>query len=187
MNERRKQDAYKHLAAIRQSRDALGKLGLAGTDDLFERKLRRIVGRAHEAMRELGEFLEEAHPHGAPRPAAPPGADLSARLLSSADLAAYRALQRQSLEEAPLAFVQTLDEDARTPDEEVAAWLDRGEVWGVFRRGELVGKLVLEALPHAPFAHTRCCMPSTSIPGRAAPGRARRSSPRSARMRGRGA
>src|SRR5690606_14509032 len=92
MNERRKQDAYKHLAAIRQSLDALGKLGLAGTDDLFERKLRRIVGRAHEAMRELGEFLEEAHPHGAPRPAAPPGADLSARLLSSADLAAYRAL-----------------------------------------------------------------------------------------------
>lgn len=80
---------------------------------------------------------------------------LTTRPLTRADLAAYRALQCLALTEAPDAFAQTVEQDARTSDEEVAAWLDHGETWGVFSNGALVGKLVMDALPYAAFAHTR--------------------------------
>jgi ribosomal protein S18 acetylase RimI-like enzyme len=82
-------------------------------------------------------------------------AAIEARQLKAADLAAYRALQRFALTEAPDAFAQTVEQDASTSDEDVAAWLDRGEAWGVFKSGALVGKLVMDALPYAAFAHTR--------------------------------
>lgn len=80
---------------------------------------------------------------------------IEARRLTSADLAAYRALHRFALEEAPHAFAQTLEQDAAQSDEAVAVWLDRGEVWGVLKDGALAGKLVMDALPYPAFAHTR--------------------------------
>ena len=78
-----------------------------------------------------------------------------ARQLTPADLAAYRALHRFGLEEAPSAFVQTRADDAKIADADIEAMLARGEGWGVFEGERLLGKLVIDALPYACLAHTR--------------------------------
>jgi RimJ/RimL family protein N-acetyltransferase len=77
------------------------------------------------------------------------------RVLTRADLAAYRALQRFGLQERPDAFADTLALDAARPDEEVAALLDRGEIWGAFVDGRLLAKIMLYYPPYPAFAHTR--------------------------------
>lgn len=80
---------------------------------------------------------------------------MEVRSLSLGDLVAYRALHRFALTEAPHAFVEDAAQDAARPNSEVAALMARGEAWGVFHNGRLVGKLVMDGLPYAPLAHTR--------------------------------
>ncbi len=77
------------------------------------------------------------------------------RILTVEDLAAYRALHRFALSEAPQAFVETLANDAVRSDAVVAEMLARGEGWGAFDDGRLVGKLVIDAPPYDCLAHTR--------------------------------
>ncbi|WP_395648062.1 GNAT family N-acetyltransferase [Terricaulis sp.] len=80
---------------------------------------------------------------------------MHARQLTVADLAAYRALHRFALQEAPFAFVETLANDDARPDAPIADMLARGEGWGVFEGERLLGKLVIDTLPYACFSHTR--------------------------------
>ncbi|MEJ0061300.1 MAG: GNAT family N-acetyltransferase [Terricaulis sp.] len=77
------------------------------------------------------------------------------RVLTRGDLAAYRGLQRFGLQERPEAFADTLALDTARPDEEVAAMLSRGEVWGAFVDGRLLAKILLDYPPYPAFAHTR--------------------------------
>lgn len=77
------------------------------------------------------------------------------RQLTAADLAEYRALQRFGLSTQPEAFVDTLSQDAARTDADAAAPLARGEGWGVFRDGKLVGKLTMDHPPYESFVHTR--------------------------------
>jgi GNAT superfamily N-acetyltransferase len=77
------------------------------------------------------------------------------RKLTITDLAAYRALHRFALTQAPEAFVETAPQDAGRTDAEIAAMLERGEAWGVFEGERLLGELVIDHLPHAVLAHTR--------------------------------
>jgi len=77
------------------------------------------------------------------------------RALTPDDLPAYRALYRFALTEAPHAFVATLENDAARSDESVAEVLLRGEAWGAFDGENLIGQLVIDALPYARLAHTR--------------------------------
>lgn len=78
------------------------------------------------------------------------------RRLSTSDLQAYRALHRFGLGEPnSLGFVQSVEEDLRVSDEEVAAMLARGEGWGAFAEDQLVAKLTMDTLPYAMLAHTR--------------------------------
>lgn len=77
------------------------------------------------------------------------------RRLAVSDLAAYRALHRRALKEAAQAFVETPEEDADKPDSDVAPVLERGEAWGAFVDGKLVGKMTIDCLPYAALAHTR--------------------------------
>lgn len=79
---------------------------------------------------------------------------LTVRRLSSADLAAYRALHRFGMVEAPHGFVDVPATDAARPDEAVEAVLGRGEGWGAFDGERLVGKLTIDALPYPSLAHT---------------------------------
>jgi GNAT superfamily N-acetyltransferase len=76
------------------------------------------------------------------------------RVLTASDLAAYRALHRFGMTEAPLGFVDVAETDAARSDSEVAAMLDRGDGWGVFDGDRLVGKLTIDALPYPSLAHT---------------------------------
>lgn len=80
---------------------------------------------------------------------------LNVRAVTIDDVAAYRDLHRYGLIEAPLAFVETPDEDAAREDSVVAAMLLRGDGWGVFEADRLVGKLVIDSLPYACLTHTR--------------------------------
>ncbi|MBL8551230.1 MAG: GNAT family N-acetyltransferase [Hyphomonadaceae bacterium] len=80
---------------------------------------------------------------------------MEVRRLTVGDLAAYRALHRMGLEESPTAFVEATADDAKRPDGEIEAMLARGEGWGVFIEGALVGKLTIDTLPYATLAHTR--------------------------------
>lgn len=80
---------------------------------------------------------------------------MHARQLTLADLAAYRALHRFALIEAPHAFVETLAQDQARSDAPVAEMLARGEGWGVFEGERLLGKLVIDALPYQCLSHTR--------------------------------
>lgn len=75
------------------------------------------------------------------------------RQLTAVDLAAYRALHRFALDEAPRAFVQAKADDAKVTDAEIEAMLARGEGWGVFEGDRMLGKLVIDALPYAVLAH----------------------------------
>ncbi|MES1157117.1 MAG: GNAT family N-acetyltransferase [Alphaproteobacteria bacterium] len=77
------------------------------------------------------------------------------RRLTRDDLAAFRALHRFAITEAPDCFVDTPDLDAARPDADVAAMLARGEGWGAFDGDRLVGKLTLETPRFPAFAHTR--------------------------------
>lgn len=77
------------------------------------------------------------------------------RVLTGDDLEAYRALHRFGLTESPLAFVETLANDAARPDDAVRGMLERGEAWGVFDGERLLGKLVIDGLPYDCLAHTR--------------------------------
>ena len=77
------------------------------------------------------------------------------RRLTVDDLAAYRALHRLGLEEAPIAFVESPDEDATRPDGAIAPILERGEAWGVFVDGRLAGKMTIDTMGYATLAHTR--------------------------------
>lgn len=77
------------------------------------------------------------------------------RRLTLADLPAYRALHRHGLNEAAHAFVESLDEDAARPDSAVSPVIARGEAWGAFSDGKLVGKMTIDRIDYATFAHTR--------------------------------
>ena len=76
------------------------------------------------------------------------------RALTAEDLRAYRELHRYGMTESPLGFVDVAATDAARPDTEVAAMLERGEGWGVFEGGRLIGKLTIDALPYPSLAHT---------------------------------
>jgi GNAT superfamily N-acetyltransferase len=76
------------------------------------------------------------------------------RQLTTADLAAYRALHRFGMQEAPSGFVDVPATDATRPDAEVEAALARGEGWGAFDGERLLGKLIIDALPYPSLAHT---------------------------------
>lgn len=76
------------------------------------------------------------------------------RQLTVADLAAYRALHRFGMTEAPMGFVDVPETDAARPDAEVEAMLARGEGWGAFDGERLIGKLTVDALPYPSLAHT---------------------------------
>lgn len=76
------------------------------------------------------------------------------RQLTTSDLAAYRALHRFGMHEAPMGFVDVHETDAARPDSDVRAMLERGEAWGVFSGERLVGKLTIDALPYPSLAHT---------------------------------
>ena len=80
---------------------------------------------------------------------------VTVRVLTSEDLDAYRVLHRTALEEAPDAFAETSADEARRSDAQVALVLARGETWGAFLDGRLVGKLVIDAPPWEAFQHTR--------------------------------
>jgi RimJ/RimL family protein N-acetyltransferase len=78
------------------------------------------------------------------------------RALTPDDLGAYRALHRHALTHAPTAFAETCAQDEARSDDVVAAFLARGDAWGVFAAdGALIGKLLIDAAPYAAFAHTR--------------------------------
>ena len=79
---------------------------------------------------------------------------MNIRQLTAADLAAYRALHRFGMIEAPMGFVDVLATDATRPDSDVEAMLERGEAWGAFEGERLVGKLTVDALPFPSLAHT---------------------------------
>jgi predicted GNAT family acetyltransferase len=83
------------------------------------------------------------------------GVNIEVRVSSAADLAAFRALHRFALAEAPAAFAETSAQDSARSDLEIAASLERGETWGAFCDGRLIGKLVIDAPPWAAFQHTR--------------------------------
>ena len=76
------------------------------------------------------------------------------RKLTVADLAAYRALHRFGMVEAPMGFVDVPGTDAARPDAEVEAMLARGDGWGAFEGERLIGKLTIDALPYPSLAHT---------------------------------
>lgn len=76
------------------------------------------------------------------------------RQLTAADLAAYRALHRFGMMEAPTAFIDVPDTDAALPDAVVEALLARGEGWGAFEGEQLIGKLTVDALAYPSLAHT---------------------------------
>jgi GNAT superfamily N-acetyltransferase len=75
------------------------------------------------------------------------------RALTVDDLVAYRELHRFGITESPLGFVDVTETDQARPDSEVAAMLERGEGWGVFKGERLVGKLTIDALPYPSLAH----------------------------------
>jgi predicted GNAT family acetyltransferase len=81
--------------------------------------------------------------------------ELAVRRLRAADLAAYRQLHRFALTQAPEAFAETQAQDAARADAAVAEELARGQTWGAFVEGRLLGKLVIDAPPYPAFAHTR--------------------------------
>lgn len=76
------------------------------------------------------------------------------RRLEASDLAAYRALHRFGMVEAPMGFVDVVETDAARPDEAVEAMLARGEGWGAFDGDRLIGKLTIDALPYPSLSHT---------------------------------
>ncbi len=76
------------------------------------------------------------------------------RRLTVGDLAAYRALHRFGMVEAPEGFVDVAETDAARPDEAVEAMLARGEGWGAFDGERLIGKLTIDALPYPSLSHT---------------------------------
>jgi GNAT superfamily N-acetyltransferase len=76
------------------------------------------------------------------------------RQLTAGDLAAYRALHRFGMAEAPEGFVDVTETDAARPDHVVEAMLARGEGWGVFDGERLLGKLTIDALSYPSLAHT---------------------------------
>lgn len=80
---------------------------------------------------------------------------MQVRALTGDDVEAYRALHRFGLTESPLAFVETLANDAARPDGVVREMLERGEGWGLFDGARLLGKLVVDALPYDCLSHTR--------------------------------
>lgn len=79
---------------------------------------------------------------------------MQVRVLTVADLRAYRDLHRYGMSEAPLGFVDVAETDAARPDADVAAMLERGEAFGAFEGERLVGKLTVDALPYPSLAHT---------------------------------
>ncbi|MBK8542326.1 MAG: GNAT family N-acetyltransferase [Caulobacteraceae bacterium] len=76
------------------------------------------------------------------------------RRLNAGDLAAYRALHRFGMVEAPMGFVDVAETDAARSDDVVEAMLARGEAWGAFDGDRLIGKLTIDALPYPSLAHT---------------------------------
>ncbi|MFT3726554.1 MAG: GNAT family N-acetyltransferase [Terricaulis sp.] len=80
---------------------------------------------------------------------------VAVRVLTARDLTAFRALHRFALAHAPDAFAETSAMDATRTDTDTAAMLARGETWGAFVDGRLVGKLAIDAPPYDAFTHTR--------------------------------
>ena len=76
------------------------------------------------------------------------------RRLNASDLAAYRALHRFGMVEAPMGFVDVAETDAARADDVVEAMLARGEAWGAFDGDRLIGKLTIDVLPYPSLAHT---------------------------------
>lgn len=162
MNERHARNLLSEIARIREALDAIGKTGLSISDQVEQRDIWRLAGAAQESVRALEEMVARRHPALAPRAYAPPPegywpppAPFDIRRLAVGDLQAYRALHRFALSESPHAFVESETNDAARPDSVVEAMLARGEAWGLFHHGRLVGKLVLEALPYDRLSHTR--------------------------------
>ena len=81
--------------------------------------------------------------------------ELAVRRLTADDLVVYRQLHRLALIQAPEAFAETQAQDAARADAAVVEELVRGQTWGAFVAGRLVGKLIIDAPPYAAFAHTR--------------------------------
>jgi GNAT superfamily N-acetyltransferase len=79
---------------------------------------------------------------------------LHVRQLTTADLAAYRALHRFGIKESPAGFIDVEETDAARPDADVVAMLARGEGWGAFEGERLLGKLSIDALPYPCLAPT---------------------------------
>jgi GNAT superfamily N-acetyltransferase len=78
---------------------------------------------------------------------------MQVRRLTVADLGAYRALHRFAMTESPLGTVDTQATDAARSDADVALMLERGEGWGVFDNGRLIGKLAIDALAYKSLNH----------------------------------
>lgn len=78
---------------------------------------------------------------------------ISVRVLTPADLAAFRALHRFAMTESPLGTVETPATDAAKSDAEITAMLTRGEAWGVFDGERMLGKLTIDALPYDSLKH----------------------------------
>ena len=76
------------------------------------------------------------------------------RQLTAADCAAYRALHRFGMSEAPTGFVDVAATDAARPDADVEAMLARGDGWGAFDGERLIAKLTIDALPYPSLSHT---------------------------------
>lgn len=76
------------------------------------------------------------------------------RQLTRDDLAAYRALHRFGMAESPSGFVDVEATDAARPDTDVEAMLARGDGWGAFDGGRLIGKLTIDAMPYPSLART---------------------------------
>ena len=77
---------------------------------------------------------------------------LTARLLDAGDATAWRMLRVEAVRDHPLAFLATVEEVLSTPEAELAMRLERGQSYGLFQDGALIG---MAALVQPDFARAR--------------------------------
>ena len=68
---------------------------------------------------------------------------LTARLLDAGDATAWRMLRVEAVRDHPLAFLATVEEVLSTPEAELAMRLERGQSYGLFQDGALIGMAAL--------------------------------------------